>query len=151
MIQVVLAKAVPKLGRRGEAKNVKDGFYRNYLFPRGLAVVATPGRLKEAQARMAKMALEQDQIKAQIKEVMEKLGKSVLQFQKKATSTGKLYAAITPKQLVEALEEQLHLSLKAHNVLIDQPLKAVGTFTVNLQLTEDFTVPLKVEITALDK
>lgn len=151
MIQVVLAKAVSKLGRRGESKNVRDGFYRNYLLPRGLAVVATPGRLKEAEGRMAKMALEQDQIKAQIKEVMEKLGKSVLSFQKKATSTGKLYAAITSKQIVEALEEQLHLNLKANSIFIDQPLKAVGTFTVSLQLFEDFIAPLKVEITALDK
>lgn len=151
MIQIVLTKAVPKLGRRGESKNVKDGFYRNFLLPRGLAVVATPGRLKEAQARMAKMVIEREQIKAQMKEVLEKLSGSILRFQRKTTSTGKLYAAITPKQFVEALEEQLHLSLKPENILLDEPLKAVGTFTVHLQLVEDFRAPLKVEISALEK
>ena len=86
-----------------------------------------------------------------MQEVTLKLAKSVLRFQRKVTSAGKLYAAITPKQLVDALEEQMQLSLKANSILIDQPLKAVGTFTINLQLTEDFTAPLKVEITALDK
>lgn len=151
MIQVVLTKVVPKLGRRGEPKNVKDGFYRNFLLPRGLAVVATPGRLKEAQVRMAKMVLEREQIKSQMNEVLEKLSASVLRFQKKTTSTGKLYAAITPKQLVEALEEQLHLSLKPENILLDEPLKAVGTFTIHLQLAEDFSASLKVEIAALEK
>ena len=151
MIQVVLLKAVPKLGRRGEVKNVKDGYFRNFLYPRTLAVVATPGRLKEAQGRMAKMALEIEQIRGQMKDVLAKLESSALRFQKKATAAGKLYAAISAKQVSEALEQQLQLSLPASAVILDEPLKAVGTFTISVRLAENFTAPVKVEVLPLAK
>lgn len=151
MIQVVLTKAVPKLGRRGEVKKVKDGYFRNFLYPRSMAVVATPGRLKEAEGRMAKMSMEMDQIRAKMKDVLAKLEASTLVFQKKATAAGKLYASISAKQVSEALETQLQLSLPPSAVVLDEPLKTVGMSTITLKLADNFSAPLKVEIQALAK
>ena len=148
MLKIILTKTIAKLGKRGELKNVKDGYYRNFLLPRGLAVLPTPGRLKEVEIRKAKMALEREQMLSRLSEVREKLEKSGLKFEKKITSTGKLYAAVTLKQIAEALDSQLHLSLPQEAILIPQPLKSVGKFTIELKLSEEVKVPLQVEITA---
>jgi large subunit ribosomal protein L9 len=151
MIQVLLTKSLPKIGKRGDLKNVKDGFYRNYLLPRGIAVVPTPGRMKELDVRRSKMEARQQELKKKMKDVLQKLENTTVTLEKKASAAGKLYASVTGKQIAEALNEQGGFDFATNSVILDQPLKAVGSFVVHLRLAEDFTTPVKVEIAAAKK
>ena len=146
MMKIILTKNVVKLGQRGELKNVRDGFYRNFLFPRGLALLPTPGRMKEVNERMKQMQLRKEQMKAQASELLKKLDKATVIFNKKATAKGKLYAAITQKHVADALAEQLKVHLPVEAIELSAHLKAVGKFPVNVRLNEEVAAVVNVEI-----
>lgn len=146
MAQVVLQKTVAKVGRRGEVVTVADGYLRNYLYPRGLALPITVGRLREAQERMKKMAVEMDQIRKNAGAIAEKLTGLVIRVVGKATPKGRLYAAITTDELIRAVEEQAKIKLDPTILAHHEVLKQVGRFEVPVHLTEDVTATLLVEV-----
>lgn len=150
-MKVVLTKAVSKIGRRGDVKNVADGFFRNFLFPRGLAAVATPGRVKEAEERRKRATLEVEQIRKNAAEVAKKLSSGSVTVSGKATPKGKLYAAISTETILKAVEEQLGLKILDSMLLSNEHVKSVGKFTLPVQLSEEIKSHITIEVTASKK
>lgn len=148
MAQVVLQKTIAKVGRRGEVVTVADGYLRNYLYPRGLALPVTAGRLREAQERMKKMAVEMDQIRKNAGAVAETLTGLVVRVVGKATPKGRLYAAITTDELLRAVEEQAKIKLDPVILAHHDALKQVGRFEIPIKLTDDVGATLLVEVAA---
>ncbi len=135
-MRVMLLKDVYKLGRAGDVKKVADGYGRNFLLPQGLAVLATPGALKQAD-RIRTTATElRTRLNQEMGAVAERLGGLSLAFPAKAGETGKLYGSITTAMLGEAIERETGVKVDRRQI-DSQPLKALGVHKARIRLTVD--------------
>ncbi len=150
-MKVVFTKAVAKVGRRGEVKNVADGYFRNFLYPRGLAVVATPGRIKEAEVRRSRAVATIEEIKKNATTIAKKLEGAKITVSGKATPKGKLYAGITSEMILKAVEEQVGVKLNDGMLVSDEHIKSVGKFTLAVQLSDEVKSHIAVEVSASKK
>lgn len=145
-MEVVLTKDVPKLGSKFDIVRVKDGFFRNFLFPRGLAAIVTPGRRKEALAAQEKRTLRRKEIEANAAKILDALKDLVLVFKKKATSKGKLYGSISEEHVLEQLEKEAKIHLEKENLEMPHHLKELGEFEIVVKLTDDVKGVVKVKV-----
>ena len=142
-MKVLLIKDVYKLGRAGDLKRVADGYGRNFLLPQGLAVLATPGALKQADFIREKATEQRAVINKEMGSVAEQLLKIPLVFGARAGETGKLYGSITSQDVVDEIEKQSGITIKRQ--LVDmQPLRTLGEHTIQVRLTMDLIPELKV-------
>ena len=145
-MEVLLVKEVDQLGGAGEIRKVADGYARNYLFPRNLAVLATPGAIKQFEAhrtadieRQAK-ALSEAQALAQILDGM------IVTFQARAGEGDRLYGSITNAHIAEALEEKCDCEVDRRKIDLEEPLKELGTHAVTIRLAPEAEAKVSVVI-----
>jgi large subunit ribosomal protein L9 len=143
-MKVLLLQDVYKLGRAGDVKKVADGYGRNYLLPQGLAVLATPGALKQVEQIRTQAAATRTALNQELSGVSEQLSDVVLTFPAKAGETGKLYGSITTQMIAEAIQDKVGVEIDRRQ-LDTQPLRTLGEHKVNVRLTMDL-VP---EVTVL--
>ncbi len=142
-MKVLLIKDVYKLGRAGDMKRVADGFGRNYLVPQGLAVLATPGSLKQADFIRSKASEQRAVINKEMGAIAEQLQKLSLVFPARAGETGKLYGSITSQEVVDSIQKLSGIVIKRHHVDM-QPLRTLGEHNIQIRLTMDLIPELKV-------
>ena len=143
MAQAILLADVESLGERGQAVEVAPGYLRNYLIPRKLAQPATPGALEEAQRRNE--AIERAE-KLRIERETEAAGllsKTVLTIHQRAGEDGKLFGSVGAKEIVDALREARDLRIEKKRVKLEQPLREIGTFMVEIELADGTTAAVK--------
>ncbi len=135
-MKVLLVKDVYKLGRAGDVKRVADGYGRNFLIPQGLAVLATPGALKQV-SRIRTAADEKRTVaNKEMSGVAEALSKITLYFPAKAGETGKLYGSITPQMIADAIQEKSGIEVNRRQ-LDFEPIRTLGRQNVHVRLTID--------------
>lgn len=132
-MQVVLNQDVKKLGYRGEVVAVKPGFFRNFLFPNGLADVATPSRLRVAESRKDKLVMKKQQIVENSQEVIEKLKGLKVMISEKVNDKGHLYAAVSEAEIVAAVESAAKIKLAPEWIKMDS-IKELGEHSVLVAL-----------------
>jgi large subunit ribosomal protein L9 len=142
-MRVMLLKDVYKLGRAGDVKKVADGYGRNYLMPQGLAVLATPGALKQAERIRTAASEERARMNQELSSVAERLSALSLYFPAKAGETGKLYGSITSAMIAEAIEKQTGAAIDRRQV-DTQPIKILGAHAVHIRLTVDLVPEINV-------
>src|SRR5512135_594882 len=109
-MKVLLLENVYKLGRAGDVKRVADGYGRNYLLPQRLAVLATPGELKQVEHIRARATANRTVLNKEMSGVAERLSKLALTFPARAGETGKLYGSITAQMIAEAIQGKVGIS-----------------------------------------
>ncbi len=144
-MKVILRSDVRDLGRIGDLVDVKDGYARNFLLPRSLAVAATPGNIKdytkkitaakerEARERAAALAMA-DQIR----------DKRVTIIHRAAEGTNRLHGSVTSSEIAEALSQLIGQPIDRRDIDIKHPIRTLGEFQVNVKLVRGLTIPLKV-------
>ena len=143
MAQAILLRDVESLGERGHVVDVAPGYLRNYLIPRKLAQAATAGALEEAQRRMeaaeraAKARAERETEAAGL------LSKTVLTIHQRAGEDGKLFGSVGPKEITDALREARDLRIEKRKVRLEQPLRELGTFMVEIELADGTVAAVK--------
>jgi len=142
-MKVMLIKDVYKLGRAGDVKKVADGYGRNFLIPQGLAVLATPGALKQVERIQAQAEIRRAEQNQELKGLADQIEGVMLTFAAKAGETGKLYGSITTQNVAEALEEKVRFEVKRHQIDM-QPIRNLGEFTANVRLTMDLVPEIKI-------
>jgi len=142
-MKVLLLKDVYKLGHAGDVKKVADGYGRNYLLPQRMAVLATPGALKQAETLRQNAAITRAKLNAELGGVAEKLNALTLAFAVKAGETGKLYGSITPAHIADEIKRVSGLEVDRRNVG-HQPLRELGEYKVQVRLTADLVPSVKV-------
>lgn len=142
-MKVMLIKDVYKLGRAGDVKKVADGFGRNYLLPQGLAVLATPGALKQVERIRSQAEIRRTEQNEELKGLAGEIEGVVLTFSAKAGETGKLYGSITTQNVAEALQEKTRYEVKRHQIDM-QPIRNLGEFFANVRLTMDLMPEIKI-------
>ena len=135
-MRVLLLKDVYKVGRAGDVKRVADGYGRNFLLPQGLAVLATPGALKQVEHIRAKANEQRAILNKEMDVIAKKIDGMTLTFSAKASETGKLYGSVTPQMIADKLKAKTTVELTRRQLDI-QPLRTLGTFKVAARLTVD--------------
>lgn len=147
-MKVILADDVDKLGRKGDIVTVADGYARNFLVPKGLAMVATRGSLKQAEvmqrARAEKDAREKEIAAAKVA----KLGASPVYISARAGEEGRLFGSVTKSDVARAIEDQLEESVDRHNIRLDEPIRTLGTHQVEVHLHAEVNALVTVEVIA---
>lgn len=144
-MKVLLWNDVDKVGKRGEVVNVKEGFARNFLFPRKLASKDTVSMRKELELAKRRAAKQEAQLVADAKEVAEKLVKvPSVTVEVNANSEGVLYGTVTPSMIAEAIKGEQGLKVEAKCVEIAEPIKNIGTYDVQIALHREVKHTLKV-------
>ncbi len=143
MAQAILLQDVEDLGRRGDPVDVAPGYLRNYLVPRKLAQPATPGALEEAQRRHA-AAEKAERARAQREaEAAGLLSKTVLTIHQRAGEDGKLFGSVGTKEIADAIREARDLRIDRRKIRLEQPIREIGTFMVEIELADGATAAVK--------
>ncbi len=146
-MEVILLEDVKGLGAAGETKRVADGYARNYLFPRGLATPASESARKAVSQRVAVEARKESQAKAQAEITAEALQDKQLVFEVRAGEGGKLYGAITSGDIAERLSELLGEAVDKRKVLLEDPIRELGTTAVDVKLHSDVKISVDIVVT----
>jgi large subunit ribosomal protein L9 len=147
MAQAILLQDVEDLGERGEAVDVAPGYLRNYLVPRKLAQAATAGALEEAKRRheaAVKAEKERAEREAQAAGL---LSKTVLTIHQRAGEDGKLFGSVGPKEIADAIREARDLRIDRRKIRLEQPIREIGTFMVEIELADGSTAAVKTIVT----
>jgi large subunit ribosomal protein L9 len=143
MAQAILLQDVEALGERGTAVEVAPGYLRNYLIPRKLAQPATPGALEEAQRRLAAAEKAAEQRAEREAEAAGLLSKTVITIHQRAGEDGKLFGSVGAKEITDALRDARDLRIEKKRVRLDQPLRELGTFMVEIELSDGTVAAVK--------
>ena len=145
-MKVILLQDVKGKGKKGQMIEVSDGYARNYMLPRKLAVEATPDAVntkkmndKATQERIARE-------KAEAMEISNRLREMVLTVTAKGGGSGRLFGSVTNQEIADALEKFSGIKLDKRKIVISDPIKSVGTYTVTCKLGYEITAPLTVKI-----
>ena len=136
-MEVLLTETVDNLGSAGEVKKVADGYARNFLIPKGLAVPATAASLKEAELRRQAVARHQKREEAKAESLARTLSQVTLTFKAKAGEQDKLYGSITNADIAEAFERETGQAIDKRKVELEEPIRELGSYYVPIKLLPD--------------
>ena len=147
-MKVILLQDIANQGKQGEVVTVADGYARNYLYPRKLAIEAAGGALKNLQTKNALEERRTVRMRSDADRTAEQLTDKTITLTVKAGQNSRLYGRITAGDIAEAVERDLSIKLDKRKVGLLDPIKAVGEYDVPIKLHRDVTVPLKVAVIA---
>ena len=149
MPQVILLQDVESLGERGTVVDVSKGYLRNFLIPRKLAQPATKGAVAAAQARMeaAERAVREATERAQ--ESAQLLARTVLTIPQQAGEDGRLFGSVTTQDIADAIRDARGLKLDRRKIHLQEPIKNVGTYMVDVEVADGVTASVKTLVTEL--
>jgi large subunit ribosomal protein L9 len=147
-MQVILTQDLVKVGKEGDIVKVADGYGRNYLIPRKLAMVASPGAIKTVQVRQAKEAERSAQILASATAAKESLDGKTVTIKVKVGKEGRLYGSITASDVAEAVLAEYKITLDKRRVSLHNPIKKTGDYSIPVRLHTDVTFDLAVTVVA---
>jgi large subunit ribosomal protein L9 len=139
----LLLKDVYKLGRAGDIKKVADGYGRNFLLPQKLAVLATPGALKQVEKIRSQAEVRRTEQNSELKGLADQINGITVVFPAKAGETGKLYGSITTQDVATAIQEKIRFEIKKQQIDM-QPIRNLGEHTAHVRLTMDLVPEVKI-------
>jgi large subunit ribosomal protein L9 len=147
-MRVILRSDLVNVGKRGDICDVADGFARNYLFPKGLAIAASEGAVSQAAAMRRGRDLRDAQDRSAAEEVARALVAKVIQIRARAGSEGRLFGSVTAADVVDAVASQTGVELDRRKLHLDDPIKTLGTHSVAVRLHSDVQFPVTVDVVA---
>ena len=148
-MKVILLEDVKALGKKGQVVNVNDGYARNFILPKKLGVEATGKNMNDLKLQKANQVKVAAEKLADAKELCEKLEKSSIEITIKAGTGDKVFGSISAKEIAAEVSNQLGLEIDKKKVQLQEPIKTIGTHTVNIKLHTEVTAALKVEVKTL--
>ncbi len=143
-MQVILKQDVDKIGRRGEIIDVSRGYVRNFLVPRGLAEMATPGKLEEVRHEMEEAEERDRRMAERATEIAEILNKSVITIEARTGEEERLFGSVTAANIASAIERARDVRIDRRRIRLDEPIKSLGTHQVPIQVYGDVEASVKV-------
>ena len=145
-MKVILQQDVKGKGKKGQTIEVSDGYARNYLLPRKLALEATPDNLNayniKEKARLAQIAREKDQAR----DTGRQLEGTTVRISAKSGGAGKLFGAVTSKEIADALTQQCGITVEKNKIVQTEPIKTFGSFPVKVRLGYEVSANITVEV-----
>lgn len=147
-MRIILRADVANLGKRGDIIDVADGYGRNYLVPKGIALKASDGAQSQAKAMRRSRDLRDAQDRSAAEEVATTLVSKVVTITARAGGEGKLFGSVTASDIASAVESQTGVELDRRKLELDEPVKTLGTHVVSVRLHTDVQFPITVEVVA---
>ena len=145
-MEVILKQDVKGTGKAGQIVKVSDGYARNKLIPGGLAVEATPANRKAIEREKAKAKEKYEAEKAAALDLSQQLADKIIVVKTKVGENGRLFGAITSKEIASAITEQTGVEVDKRKIVLDKPIKEVGETEVTVKLFQDVAAKVKVVI-----
>ncbi|MDH7480436.1 MAG: 50S ribosomal protein L9 [Armatimonadota bacterium] len=145
-MKVILTREVKSLGKANDIVNVAEGYARNYLFPRKLAVPADKAHLAELEKRKKVEEIRGEKLREEAKDIAERLSEIQITVTGKVGSGTKLYGSITHADIADALEKQTGIKIDKRKIELEEPIKSLGTYDVPIRLHKDAVAHVKVEV-----
>jgi large subunit ribosomal protein L9 len=150
-MKVILQKPVEKLGVPGDVVDVADGYARNYLMPRGLAVKATKGGVKHVESLKRAHGVRVNKAKAEAYQLAAQLTARPVRVSAHAGEEGKLFGSVTASDIARAIDEQAGIRVDRHDVHLDEPIRSVGTHEVRVHVFPEVDPVISVEVEGSEK
>lgn len=147
MAQAILLQDVEALGERGDVIDVTPGYLRNYLAPRKLAEVATPGAMAEAKRRIETAEREAREKVERAEENAALLRKTVLTIEQQSGDDGRLFGSVTSQEIAKAIKQARGIKIDKRNIYIDEPIKFTGTHIVRVEVNDGVFADVKTIVT----
>ncbi|MEF3273877.1 MAG: 50S ribosomal protein L9 [Chloroflexus sp.] len=146
-MKVLLVKDVEHLGKAGEIKDVSGGFGRNYLLPKGFAVLATKSQIKQAEERMAAQRRKAEAARKEAEALAARLANLTLTFVVKVGEQDRLYGSVTNADIASKLHEMIGVEIDRRKIALEDPIKRTGEYEVPVELASGVSATLKVVVT----
>ena len=147
-MKIVLREDVEALGRKGDLVDVADGYARNFLVPRGLAMKATRGVIAQAEAMRRNRAAREDRDRGEAQELATRLTQQSISVVARAGEGGKLFGSITSADIADAVKAQVGVELDRRSIVLAESIKELGAVEVPVRLHPDVQVAVAVEVVA---
>ena len=144
-MKIILLEDVNKVGRRGEVRDVSDGYARNFLIPKKLALGATAGNLKNLDHIKKQANAKADRAKADAEAIRAQIESLAYEERRQASEEGKLFGSVTSQDLVDFLDKH-GVKVERRRVQLDEPIKALGETSVPVRLHGEVTAQLRVSV-----
>ena len=145
-MKVILQQDVKGQGKKGQLVEVSEGYGRNFLLPRKLAIEATTDAINTLNLKEKARKAEEARQKAEAEEISKKLKDCPVKLTAKAGNGGKLFGAVTTKEISEGLKKQHNIDIPKQKLVLDEPIKAFGTYQVKAKLGFEITGTLSVTV-----
>ena len=146
-MKVILLQDDKTLGKKGDVVNAKEGYARNFLFPKKVAIEATPANMKILENQRKLQEQKEQEILAEAKKIEEELVKITIVIKTKTGENGKLFGSITTKEIAELLKETHNIDIDKRKLELEESIKSVGNYTVKVKLHAKVTAKLNVIVT----
>jgi large subunit ribosomal protein L9 len=150
-VKVILAKDVEEVGRKGDVVTVADGYARNFLVPKGFAIIATKGALRQAEQMRKAREEHERKLRDEAAARVEVFGASAVYISARAGEAGRLFGSVTKSDIARAIKEQLGEDVDRHFIRLDDPIRTIGTYQVEVHLHEEVNAPVTVEVIPHDE
>ncbi len=145
-MKVILSNDVEKLGQKGDVVTVADGYARNFLIPKGFAILASKGALKQAELMQRARAERAEKEKAEAAARVATLAASPVYISARAGEEGKLFGSVTKADIARAIQDQLEEEVDRHLIRLDDPIRTLGKHEVEVRLHEEVNAMVTVEV-----
>ena len=150
-MKVILSDDVEKLGRKGDVVTVADGYARNFLVPKGLAMVASKGSLKQADLMQRARADKDEREKQEAAAKVASLAATPVYISARAGEEGRLFGSVTNSDVARAIEDQLEEKIDRRDIRLDDPIRTLGTHQVEVHLHAEVNALVTVEVISHDE
>ena len=144
-MKVILTERIDSIGQVGDLVNVAPGYARNYLLPKGLAMEASGKNVREIEHKKRLLAQKREMIRQEMLSVAEKLNSVTLSMRRKVSEDDKLYGSVSVTDVAKALEDLGHV-VERKAIVLDQPIKQLGEFTVTIRVDAQISATVRVVI-----
>lgn len=148
-MKVILKQDIKGVGKKDEIINANDGYARNYLFPRNLAVPADKGNLTNLQSKKSSEEHRKDLERQAANEIAKKIEEIQLKISVKSGDNGKVFGSVTSKEIAENLEKQYKIKVDKKKILLAEPIKVLGTYNIDIKLFDGINAKLKLNVATM--
>ena len=145
-MKVILKADIKGVGKKDEVINASDGYARNYLLPKGLAVEANTDNMSKLKAKQDSNAFKKSQEKEAAKELAEKLAKIQVKIKVRTGENGKVFGGVSSKEIAETLKKDYNYTVDKKKIELKEPIKELGIKTINIKLYEGVIANLKIDV-----
>lgn len=145
-MKVILQQDVRGKGKKGQMIEVSDGYARNYMLPRKIAVEATPDNINTMKMNDKARIERETRERAEAIAIRDKLKEMTLKLSAKGGGAGKLFGSVTAQEIADVLQAQAGVTLDKRKIVVDEPIKSVGVYTVKCRLGYEIVANVKVEV-----
>ena len=145
-MKVILKADIKGVGKKDQIINASDGYARNFLFPKNLAVEANAENMSKLKAKQDSNAFKKSQEKEEAQKIADKLSKILMKVQVKAGENGKIFGGVSSKEIAENLEKQYNIKVDKKKIDLKETIKTLGMFTIEIKLYEGVVGKLKIDV-----